>query len=143
VDSERLYRCLECLGRPVFRGKVKAHIHVAERHRHLLGRRHVDELLEQLPEQLSLDLTQEPDSPPIPPFLCLHCQAPANYRSLESIRDHLKNVHGITQPYQDHDWEDEGARHMAMVLREDAFERYVDTMRTIDTVADFLTECDA
>jgi hypothetical protein len=140
VDSERLYRCLECRTRPTFRGKIKAHIHVAECHRHMLGVRHVDELLEQLPEQLVI--AQDLPAGLVPPFYCLHCTG-SRRADEEGIRQHLKLAHDLTDCLYGTDFEDEGACLERHHQREAAYDRFVATVESIDTVADFLTECDA
>jgi hypothetical protein len=140
VDSERLYRCLECRTRPTFRGKIKAHIHVAEHHRHLLGVRHVDELLEQLPEQLII--AQQLPEGYVAPFYCLRCEG-VRRADLPSILGHLSTFHDVHDAVYGSDFEDEGACLERLRQREAVVDRFAATVESIETVADFLTECDA
>lgn len=139
---ERQYRCLVCNGEVIVNGKIRAHAHITEFHSHLLAKHHVDELLEELPEQGQFEFEPEPEPPTDEVFYCRYCDS---FRLAENeMKGHLSAVHAELL---------EGGRYSAQIdrdywtRREEPYlirlNRTVRAIESLETVADFLTECDA
>jgi hypothetical protein len=138
---ERQYRCLACDGETILTGKIRAHAHVSKEHRELLDSRHVDELLEQLPEQGQFTFEPEPELPMDEVFYCRYCDS---FRLAENeIKGHCVSAHRdlLENPYSAKIDRDYWTRSEEPYLIQ--LDRAVKAIDSLDTVADFLTECDA
>lgn len=152
MSEHRFYTCLACADRPVFHGKIGAAMHLRAAHADLLERHHAEELLQQGPEV-------EADVPP-PPYICI-CHDSAGEvcgqkrDSLDAIESHIQVQHSSSgSPTHDEhfvsvgQFSPDGLSYHRSVRpltpsQLDAVERFARAAATINTVADFLTECRA
>lgn len=157
-DRLRTYRCLVCPERPLFSGKLEAHLHVARWHSHELAGHHIDEFIEGIRLLPTVDIPGADDENIQPPFVCLHCDMKVmTVRSLLDTqeppgsgsfhRGHLTTAHNVTKPVYGHDFISELdiqlSKQRAKEAEEALLQRSLASLHSFRGVADFLTECDA
>lgn len=140
-----MYRCLLCDGNLYFDSKLRAAMHVRECHADELEHRHVDEFIvgykrpaESAPEQ------SEPEH--CAPYQCRYCDQRDIY-SAETAKTHISNVHALVvsdvvygRDFISH--LDAELEHQQRILEaEPHVQRFALTLQSVNTVADFLTEC--